>query len=49
MNNINNIIEAEQWFLKNSSGGVMCYKGEKSCYCNTFLEAQKYYEKENNE
>jgi len=49
MNNINNLKEAMEWFLRNSSCGVMCFYKEKSCYCDTFLEAKEFYEGENNE
>lgn len=38
--------EAESWFLNNSSGAVICVKGDKKMECDSYPKAAAFYESE---
>lgn len=45
---VSNLEEARQWFLENSTGSLVCIKGEESKICKSYPEAVEYYEEKEN-
>ncbi len=44
MDKVNNLNEAERWFLSHSSGGVTCVDGIFTHDCYTYNDAKRFYE-----
>ena len=46
MDTVNNIEEAMDWFINNSSGEVKCIKGTEEMVCESYPDAEKFYKGE---
>lgn len=44
MEEVQNLAEAEQWFLKNHDGGVLCRVYDSESICNSFEEAKRFFD-----
>jgi len=40
---VNSLEEAREWFLKNSSGVVICVSGDREQECRSYPEAVAFY------
>ncbi len=44
MDEVQNLTEAEQWFLKNHDGSVLCKVYNSESICNSFEEARIFFD-----
>lgn len=43
---VESLSDAMNFFLENSSGSVICVKGDEEKECRSFPEAKKFFERE---
>lgn len=43
MEKVYSLQEAMDWFLSHSEGSVLCCNGFDDCVCNSYPEAEKFY------